>query len=239
MKKLQRYDLEKCYYYDEYNKAIDYGKRNANLEGVNDYISQLNNARIQYEQEIGNIVDTERDNENKMYRLWGKWYKIRAVSLGIFLAAIPALIVCGMISERSYKFALHGDWLAILFSMALIIAFPVFLFAAAAQIIRRRWYYDYADNLKNRLYGISRNFEDKAGTCYRAIDNIYLNSLDPAHREMVLMRREQEEHNRRMEAVAAEQGRKENERLEETRKMRIAQEKLLEIEKERERRRLR
>lgn len=234
MKKLQRYDLEKCYFYGEYNKTIDYGKRNAHLEGVNDHIAQLNNERRQYEQEIRKVIDAEKDNENRKYNFWRKWRKIKFVSLGTFIGSI----ILGIIIDS----ALHGMpemLLSLLVYLILMITPILFLIAAFIQVISRKSYSRYADKLGERLHSISRNFEDKAKTCYLAIDDIYLNSLEPAHREMVLMRREQNEHNRKLEETAEERRRLEWENLEESRRLRHTQEQLLAIEQEREKRRLR
>lgn len=241
MKKLQRYELEKCYFYGEYNKTIDYGKRNAHLEGVNDYIAQLDNERKQYEQEIGKVIDAEKDNENRKYHFWEKWRKIKFISLGIFFIGnfILSPIVNSMFSGRTGMFAILGGVLTILVVLLSNIAFPLFLIAIVAQVISGKSYSHYADNLREQLYSINKKFEDKMRTCYLAIDDIYLNSLEPAHREMVIMRREQNEHNRKLEDIAEERRRLERENLEESRKLRYTQEQLLAIEQERERRRLR
>lgn len=242
MKKLQRYDLEKSYFYGEYNKTMDYGKKNAQLEGVNDCIAQLNDERKQYEQEMSQVIDAEKDNENRKYHFWERWRKIKFISLGIFVIGkfILTPIVNSVCSGNTGTFAiLLGGVLTALVFLLSNIALLLFLIAIIAQEISEKSYFKYADNLREQLYDISRNFEDKARKYYLAIDNCYLNSLDSTHREMVLMRREQNEHNRKLQAIAEERNRLERENLEENRKTRYAQERLLQIEQERENRRSR
>lgn len=53
-------------------------------------------------------------------------------------------------------------------------------------------------------------------------DDLYLASLAPSHREMVLMRREQAEHMKKMERMEQERQRREDELLEEQVKARKA-----------------
>ena len=65
---------------------------------------------------------------------------------------------------------------------------------------------------------------------------MYLLSLDTTHRELVLLRRQQEAHNQDMLRLEKERRKAEKERLEEQRRAREATEKLLSIEIEREKR---
>ena len=76
-------------------------------------------------------------------------------------------------------------------------------------------------------------FESRNNKLYKDIDYIYLGSLEPAHREAVLARRDQERHHQEMmEAQARHHQRVE----EEQRKIRKSQEELLQIERTRENR---
>lgn len=65
---------------------------------------------------------------------------------------------------------------------------------------------------------------------------MYLLSLDTTHRELVLLRRQQEAHNQDMLQLEKERQKAEKERLEEQRRAREATEELLSIEIEREKR---
>lgn len=234
MKKLQRIDLEQCYSYGEYNEAINHGKMNSRLEGVNDYIAQLNNERMQYEQEMKKVIDVEKDNENRKYHFWEKWRKIKFISLGIFVGSHILDFIIGSVFNGTLE-----ALLTILICLLLVLNVILFLIAAVIQVISGKLYSRYADNLKEHLYCINKSFDYKTRTCYLAIDDIYLNSLEPSHREIVLMRREQNEHNHKLEKIAEERRRLEEKNLEENKKIRNAQEQLLEIERERENRRYR
>lgn len=234
MKKLQRYDLDRCYSYGEYNETINYGNMNSHLEGVQDYILQLNNEKQQYEQEMRKVIDAERDNENRKYHFWEKWRKIKFIFLAIFVGGLILNSIIGNVFNGTLEALLN-----ILICLLLVLTLILFLIAAVIQVISGKLYFRYADNLKEHLDCINNSFDYKAKKCYLAIDDIYLKSLEPSHREIVLMRREQNEHNRKLEKIAEERRILEQENLEENRKIRNTQEQLLEIELERENRRYR
>lgn len=235
MKKLQRLDLEHCYSWREYNNAINCGKTNIHLKGVSDHIEQLNDERKQYEQVMKNLIDAEKDTENKKYHFAEKWRKIKIISLFAFIGSLILMVIGIAVNPNGLLAVL----LMALFFLGFCICPFLFLLAAVIEVISRKLYSRYADGLRAHIYGINSSFDYKVRTCYLAIDDIYLDSLDAAHRELVLMRREQNEHNQKLERMAEEQHRAEKANLEENRRIRQVQERLLAIEEERENRRLR
>ena len=233
LQRLQRFALDQCYFYGEYNETINYAKMNSHLEGVNACIEQLDNERKQYEQEMEKVIDSEKGNENKKYHFWETWRKIKFISLGIFIGSI----VLGLLADSVVPYGVLEVLLTVFIFLLWFVMLIFCPIVAIIQLIGRLLYFRYANGLREQLYCMGRDFEHKARACYFAIDEIYLKSLDPMHREMVLMRREQNEHNRRLEGIEEERRKTERENLEENRRIRYAQEQLLDIEREREKRR--
>lgn len=97
-------------------------------------------------------------------------------------------------------------------------------------------YKRYIELVSNKLNNLGNGFIRTSIDYYDAIDNLYLLSLDTTHRELVLLRRQQEAHNQDMLRLEKERQKAEKERLEEQRRAREATEKLLSIEIEREKR---
>jgi len=231
MKKIQRCDLDRCYSFGEYNKTIDYGEKNSHLTGVSNCIEQLNNAKNHYMQEMETVINEERDIENRKYRFWEKWHRIKILAPCIWIGSF----LINKLSGKGYHSLIVDLLLALLIFTALA-TFLLFLLAIIMEIISRKLYLKYIDSVWGKFNSINNAFENTARKYYQSIDDIYLNSLEPAYREMVLMRREQQEHQRRLEQIAEEQRRLEAENLAENRRIRNTQEELLGIEREREKR---
>ncbi len=142
----------------------------------------------------------------------------------VVIASLILGIIVGEISVNIF-FAIISLLLTIVFFVSLLIL----LFAIVIEMVIKDLYFSYINKLRVRIGVQDREFSDISMKCYQEIDNIYLNSLDSAHREMVIMRREQEIHNKKMEQIEVNQ-------LEEVRTSRRVQELLLQIEQEREER---
>ena len=101
------------------------------------------------------------------------------------------------------------------------------------EIILEKKYSSCAKSVMSKSEQVNAKHLDNVKYIRNRIDNLYLNSLDPAHRELVLMRRDQkQQHEQSMYAQRQHQETVE----EEQRKIRYAQEELLKIEREREER---
>ena len=109
------------------------------------------------------------------------------------------------------------------------------------MIIYGKHYSSYVSQIINRLNERNNIFQKDARRFYKAMDDLYLRSLDPMQRELILMRREQAEFKReqaqfqkQMQKLEMDRQRRDKEVLEENRRTRLAQERLLDIEERRE-----
>ena len=228
-----RRNLDNCYRFKEYNEAIAYAKRNINVEGMKEQIEKLGQEKQRYKQNIENIINPEREPENNKYLAWEKWYKIKNLCFKIMIGVVGGTILCWILGM------VLSPWFSILGMLGVILSIIMILAAMAAKGVESVYaalYEKYMNKVEDRINAINVVFEYDAHQYYMTIDNLYLQSLDPAHREMVLMHREQTEHNREMKRLEMERQMKEAERLQEERRTRQAQERLLAIEEERERR---
>ena len=123
--------------------------------------------------------------------------------------------------------------------VAFLTVFVVPIFFIITKIIKHGYgirYKRYIELVSNKLNNLGNGFIRTSIDYYDAIDNLYLLSLDTTHRELVLLRRQQEVHNQDMLRLETERQKAEKERLEEQRRAREAAERLLSIEIEREKR---
>ena len=223
--KIIRYDLDRVYRFIEYNEAINYANKYMGVKGVEEQVQNLQKELDIYKKDISAIVEPERKDEELKYNVWEKWFKANKICkwalAGFFLVSIINLIFLQNVLDVLWLFV--------------ILMIPAFIVTMIGVRIYSKNYSDYMNKLDARIGERNNRFANRARAYYEAIDNLYLNSLDPSHREMVLMRREQAEHNKELIRLKKEQQMRENERLEEERRMRKAQERMLEIEEERER----
>ena len=247
-----RCDLDKCYRVNEYNEAIDYALKNSNIVGMEKTIEKLNKEKNIYKQDIANLIEPERETENEMYLLWEKWNKAKDGCFKIVLGLIGGTILCWILSA----FLWSGLSLLGLIDVVLsIIMFLVFWVIKVIELICGNKYDRYINKIMSKIIARNKIFGQDMNRYYEEIDNLYLQSLDPAHREMVLMRREQDKYNQEMmrleqerlslerERVHIEKERQKEEKAarEEARQnakeSRRVQERLLQIEEDREIRR--
>lgn len=72
-----RRDLDKVYRYNEYNEAIAYAKKNIDVKGVKEEMQNLQKEAQIYKKDISDIVDPERENEEKNIMYWKSGSKQR------------------------------------------------------------------------------------------------------------------------------------------------------------------
>ena len=74
--KYERYDLDKVYFMNEYNKTVTYGNTNAGISGVKEQLQGLELEKNRYFENVASIVNPERKNEESKYRQYEKWAEI-------------------------------------------------------------------------------------------------------------------------------------------------------------------
>lgn len=238
--KFERYDLDKVYFMNEYNKTATYGNTNAGIGGVKEQLQGLELEKSRYFENVASIVNPERENEETKYRQYEKWTKIekKYKYAEIFLIAV---CVAELFTFKYLPIGLRTSLFFGLFEvlLAFLTIFVVPIIFIITKIIKHGYgirYKRYIELISNRLNSLGNSFIRTSIDYYDAIDNLYLLSLDTTHRELVLLRRQQEAHNQDMLRLEKERQKAEKERLNEQRRAREATEELLSIEIEREKR---
>lgn len=237
----KRYDLDKVYFMNEYNKTAAYGNTYININGVKEQLQNLEKERQRYFGEVAGIVNPERENEETKYRQYEKWAKIAKKCKWVEILLIAICVLCMLF----YKYLPIGFRTSLLFGLfeLLLMLVTVFLGPLALIIVKiikcgyDRSYKRYIESIAKKINNLGNGFMRTSRDYYKEIDNLYLLSLDATHRELVLLRRQQEALTRDMMQLERERQWAEEERLNEQRKTREATEKLLNIEMEREKRR--
>lgn len=238
--KIVRYDLDKVYFMAEYNKAVSYGRQNIGVQGVSEQLYKLEQEKKAYLEKVSHIVEAEKSVEQAKYQQYEKWAtmekKCKWAEIGLI-----ALLVVRLVIFQYLPVGLRTSLLFSLFDL-LIVLLPFFVGPAAfiiSKIAKHSFalrYNKYVSPLSNQLNSIGTNFSRISTQYYDAIDSLYLSTLDPAHREIILLRRQQEMHNQDMLKLERERQKADESRLKEQQRTRQATEELLAIEKERERR---
>lgn len=231
--KITRYDLEKSYRFNEYNETISYAKQHRNVKGVKEQMEKLNGEKDNYVKSIKKIVEDERETEDKKYRMWEWAFKTGEISKWIMIGAVICFFT-GIIFEKALPRML-ANILALCSVLALLMFFA-FIMAKACAWFFGELYKKYINKVMGMTGALNTVFMRTAQKYYEEIDGLYLLSLDPTHREMVEMRRDQERHHQEMLRLEKERVRSEAERAKEQRRMSEMQERMLAIEEEREQR---
>ena len=247
-KKLSRYDLDCVYWLNGYNKAINYGRQNNQIAGVQEQINQLQKEKEQYISEVKKFADEEATTEAEKYQKYSLWaerkivFGILTIILFIFISPVTSFL------NRIFPHGMLFQLLEFVVSAVLHLGAPIaFVVSAIAKSRYERQYRDYANMLDTRFSGKGKSFESSSLGCYESIDKLYLSSLDPLERQMELSRREQErhnqemrrmqeQHNREMKQMMEKMNRMNEERLTEQRRTAETTQKILNIEEDRERR---
>ena len=244
-----RCNLEKLYNFGEYNKTMDYAKKNIEVNGVREQMQKLTAEKTTYVQKMRNITEPEKEKEDKKYHEWESWYKKKNICVWITIG----LVIISVINLLLGSFLPHGLYkLFTLLGMLIIIMLPAYMVMKLGEFICENSYYKYTRPILENISALNIAFAEQSRKYYVSIDDLYLLSLDPAHREMVLMRREQAERHEEMmrmeqerielekERIRVEKARQADERAareearQEAERSRKAQERLLQIEEERE-----
>lgn len=232
-----RYNLDQCYRFNEYNKAISYATKYIDIKGIKELALNLKQTADKYEKDIAKIVNPRRENEERKYNQWKNWNRIKDICKWIAIGLISLAVFSYIINIFINIGNMALEYIFLLSVLFTIVTIPLFFVAKVGEFICRNIYNHFVKSIKEEIDNQNFLFAEESRNTYRAMDNLYLISLDASHREMVLMHREQIEHNKKMEHLEKERQRKEEERLREQKRARKVQERLLEIEEERERRR--
>jgi len=88
-----RCNLERVYNYNEYNKTMNYAKKNIEVNGVREQIQNLTAAKNTYIQKMRNITEPENEKEDKKYHEWENWYKKKNICVWITIGLIAVSVI--------------------------------------------------------------------------------------------------------------------------------------------------
>lgn len=221
-----RTGLKGFYRTSEHDKTVRYAQKNMSLNGVKELYERTEKEYQSYLWEMENIINDESAVENEKFNKWEKINKIKNIFKYGAIAFALFTIICLILQSNLAGFGI----------VILIMAIFVGCVLKVMDIICEKQYNSYIKTVKDKFNSVNNKYIQTFNVIYSSIDNLYLSSLDPTHREMVLMRRDQERQHQEAMRANARQAEIQRKLAEEQKRLRIQQDELLQIEKERERR---
>lgn len=231
--KPERFNIDRVYNYTAFNRALEYGNEHSSVEMVGGLLDRLREERTRYNADIGAFVNAERAKETENFTAWQSTYVTKQVLKYVLIAWLILVWILGTrnIPGISYTVAVILFILGLVLLIPLIVAFVV---TKSKEIICRKRYRNQIDQLQAKIRQRQNDFDSTSRAIYNKIDERYLLSLDPAYREMILLRRENEKRNKEHEKHEREMLRLQQEVAIEAARTRQAQERVLAIEEQRE-----
>ena len=228
-----------------FDRAEQEAKQRMNVDGVSEVYKQIEENYQAYTIQRDSFIEQNQPRLDELYSVYFEASKKRDGKYKVSKIALLVLVVFIVINFTPLSSLFSGllGLLAgtVIFAGSLIVI-VIYLVLGGIQSSRTNSeltkYEECFSELRSKASIIVNQYAKTAASLQEDVDNLYLASLDPAHREMVLMRRDQaeqarkqEEHNKkeaeRNRQLAEEQRRREEERL------KIEQERL-QIERDRE-----
>lgn len=227
---------DSLYYLAEYDKAVDYAKTYINIDGVKEQLQILEKCLIEYKNSVDEIMEPQWEDVRKKYARWENWSKAKKickyVSIAIFILFLLLMFRGG--SSTAVMVML------LLLPVLLVLSLVGLAITKIAETILSKAYNNYIKDIFDKINSLGTSFGRQSRLIYNNIDNLYLQSLDPMQRSLIITQRQmaemQKKHDSEIRRLEEQRQRSDNKRLQEARRTRIAQERLLEIEEERERR---
>ncbi len=191
-----RMDMEKVYIWSPYNKAIDEAKQYINVDGVKEYLTRFEKDADNYDAKLTGLLERERVVENDKYNHFkssAQKYNI-CVWVGIGLVCIRFMLFFAMMAgylETLYLLGHVATWVYIV----------TFIILRVKVIRAEKQYYSYKSNIRQQIGQINNNFLVIVHTFEEEVDQMYLKSLDSTTLQIVLMRRELSETQKKNEQL--------------------------------------
>lgn len=218
--KMQKVNIGDWYDVREIGKTINYAQEQKHVSGVEEILSILIEKYNSYDRDMKALKSKEQTNMDNMYL---KWNKVYTYSLW-----------CKWASVIMFVLDLFIDNIFILFFLLLGIVF--FCVFGICQFILSKKYSKYWEGVKTESDRIYNKHFAQMETYYNRIDSLYLASLEPMQRDMILMRREMLKMEQRNQELLREQIKNQNKMEQQQREMQKIQGELLQIERQREER---
>lgn len=227
---------DSVYYFAEYDKAVDYAKTYINIDGVKEQLQILEKCLIEYKSSVDEIMEPQWEDVRKKCARCENWNMAKKIckyaSIAIFILFL--LLMFGGGSSTAVMVML------LLLPVLLVLSLVGLAITKIAETILSKAYNNYIRDIFDKINALGTSFGRQSRLIYDNIDNLYLQSLDPMQRSLIITQRQmaemQKKHDSEIRRLEEQRQRSDNKRLQEARRTRIAQERLLEIEEERERR---
>ena len=234
---MPRLDLDNFDYNNQksaYNDALNFAKQNINIDGVKELQEKLHNDFQEYVEQRRRLKVEEYQNESNKYVAWDKVHRVMVIFIIIAITSVMLLLAAFINGS-----GIFWEIIAILSSISVIITPIAAIILKLVEMISKKKYVSYVESIKGRIKVINYGYLSKVDQIEQQIDDLYLASLSNEHREMVLMRRDQERQHQELVRLQKEQQKMQKKILDEQSRSRKVQEGLLDIEREREERRKR
>lgn len=230
---------------NDYKRTANYAKQNMSVNGVKELSEQSENEYKNYLQAMENVINEESVNENEKYNQWEKMNRRKNIIKKLCKYSAIALCLFFVLSIifSKFSYALIWDLLTLFVGVLSCFSLLILIFSILGTFVLKgidrvfeKKYRDYVRIIEAKFSSVNRQYEHIFDDIYDDIDNLYLNSLEPTHREMVLMRRDQARQHREAMRATAQQVEMQRQIAAEQQQLKQQQEELLRIEREREKR---
>ena len=231
------------YHTQEYKEALQFAQKYQNIAGVPEEIKNLKENHNKYRKNFNDALNQVYDEWNQKHRTWMRVNTakdlLKRITIGAAVTVVVGFVAHGIISWRHMQGTI--EMAETIYEVLITLAGKLIFWCGMVWLglcIAEKYSFNQYSNAKNKVSNyIANQVTDPYLQSIRRnrnkVDNIYLASLSPEHRELVLMRRDQE----RQHQEAMRQQERQNEAIRaEQERARIAQEELLRIEREREER---
>ncbi len=237
------YNINEWYSPDGFEDALRFANKYQEIIGVEENICQLQDYYDGYKQEMKAFIERENAQAERMKNTYLKMIDraslLRTISKVSFVVMIVGIVLAAYFSSKPTS----SYWISEILSLICCLGILSGFLCGIGAIVYRACYKIYGKKYERHMEILLEEKEFIQAKYYNGVrpirdevDRLYLNSLEPSHREIVLMRREQDRYQRQMISMQRQQQetQKEHQRKleEEQQKTREAQEKLLKIEQE-------
>lgn len=233
-------NITRIYFYKEFNKTKSYYEDNKEVPGVENEFEKLRKENQRYNDVSAKLINEHKEKFLELRAKWVQMFKLRRIAIIVFSIFLLLKVLFFFISVPYFL----SKVIASMFYCS-------FLFLIVAVIM-----YSFAENkiqsfimkYRQKVKVTQNEFNNVCKIAYENIDKMYLRSLDPVQRELVLLRRDNqrreeeqrrrdEQRDRQLASLQQQLLKAQSELANEQRRNANVQEELLDIERRKEKKR--